>query len=150
MRMRRTASLLATSATFALFAAVGSTGTASAAIYPSAYGCKPGHVCLYYSDLSSPSFSTEGNWSGRKSSTRIVNNGTQQAGVDHIRFTAEKYSPTTGRVHKAKGCLHYATPNGSGGQYKVELKPTNSYGYTVTSLKWGPECKPGEEALEGA
>ncbi|MEU5950709.1 hypothetical protein [Streptomyces sp. NPDC047525] len=141
---------MATSATFALFAAVASTGTASAAIYPSAYGCKPGHVCLYDNPSSSPSFPTEGNWSGRKFSARIVNNGTQDVDVDHIRFTAEKYSPTTGKAHKYKGCLHYATSNGSGGQYKVELKPTNSYGYTVTSLKWGPECGPGEEVLEGA
>ncbi|MEU8887914.1 hypothetical protein [Streptomyces sp. NPDC048442] len=150
MRIRRTAGLVAGCTTLALFATVGSTGTASAAIYPSAYGCKPGNVCLYYSDMSSPSFSREGNWSGSEFSMQIVNNGAQERDQDHIRFTAEKYSPSAGKMIKYKGCLHYATPNATGGQYKLDLVPTNSYGYTVKSLTWGPECGSGEEVLQFA
>lgn len=150
MRIRRTARVVAGSATLALFAMVGSTSIASAAISPSAYGCKPGNVCLYRSSTSTPSLSREVNWTGRHSSLQIVNNGVPDAGVDHIRFTAEKYSGETGKVVKYKGCLHFATPDGTGGQYKVDLRPTNSYGFTVTSLTWGPECKSGEEVLEYA
>ncbi|BAU87702.1 hypothetical protein SLA_6836 [Streptomyces laurentii] len=150
MQMRRTAGLMATSATLALFATLGSTTGASAAIYPSADGCVPGDVCLYLNATSSPSFSRSVNWSGTYWSEKIVNNGTAQAGYDHIRFTAEKYSPLAGGVVKYKGCLHYATSDGSGGQYKVDLPSTNSYGFSVKSLTWGPECGSGEKPLQYA
>ncbi|MFI6640443.1 hypothetical protein [Streptomyces sp. NPDC050504] len=149
MPIRRFAGLAATSAALALFASVGSTGSAAAAIYPSTYGCAPGKACLYYNSTSTPSDSMAGNWSGRISSLQIVNNGVAEPYQDHIRFTAEKYSPTSGVV-KYKGCLHYALPNAAGGQYKVDLKPTNSYGFTVTSLTWGGECKSTEKVLEFA
>ncbi|MFF0745523.1 hypothetical protein ACFYVL_34495 [Streptomyces sp. NPDC004111] len=150
MRTSRTASLLAGSATLALFATVSTAGTASAAVYPSTYGCKPGNVCLYENDTSKPHFSKDGNWTGSEFSVQIVNNGTVDTNRDHIRFTAQKYSAAEGRPIKYKGCLHYATADGSGGQYKVALPGTNSYGFIVKSLTWGPECGSGEKPLEFA
>ncbi len=116
---------VAAAATLAVASLFATSGTASADDMSAQDTCDRGEVCVYMGNTLIDS--SEGNLSGPYGpfdvQGKIVNNGWQHGGADHIRYTL-----STGGTP----CLHFP-----GDGNNVGVIPA---GATVSNIRWGGDC----------
>ncbi|MCZ0980967.1 peptidase inhibitor family I36 protein [Streptomyces diastatochromogenes] len=133
-RRRTTAALTAGLALGAVLAMPGAAQAAS---------CDRGEVCAYSARDRGGSIVMDesGDWSGSVKALSISNNGSVQAGFDHIRYQAY-VDYHDGSVTPVTGCLHVPQP-GQGGTW-ANL-PYDTILYKAT---WGGECRSDEPSIK--